>query len=84
MVSGEGRLGLSISDMNFNSEESGDDEGRFLSDPDDARTPSHYSILIDSFYSQLVASSSRDFLFVTGRIYQNKRRRMVPSRFSPS
>lgn len=74
---GDGRLGLSRSDEDMVSDESGSgDDGRFLTDTEEVHTPVALDAVIDSFDSERVATSSQDFSFVTGRKYRKTRRRM--------
>lgn len=84
MVGKDGCFHLSYSDTEFSSKKSGEDDGKFLSDPDHAHTLTHSNAVIVKFDGQWVASSSQNFLFVIGRKYYNTRRRMLPSKFSPS
>lgn len=64
----EGWLDLSRSDRDavFNEDLGSSDEGKFLTNPEEAHTLMALDAVIDIFYGQRVTSSTQDFLLVTG------------------
>lgn len=72
------RLGLSrtAEDILSSTDSDSYDEGRFLTDPDEAHTLVAPDAVIESFDSEQIASFSQDFSLVTGRKYRNTHRRM--------
>lgn len=72
------QLGLSrtTEDIPFNTDSDSGDDSNFLTNPEEARTPVAPDAVIESFNSEWIKSSSRDFSLVTGRKYRNTHRQM--------
>lgn len=72
------QLGLSrtTEDIPFNTDSDSGDDSNFLTNPEEARTPVAPDAVIESFNSERIKSSSRDFSLVTGRKYRNTHRQM--------
>ncbi|KAK9179061.1 hypothetical protein WN943_028257 [Citrus x changshan-huyou] len=75
---GHRRLGLSRSteEVPSDSDRELGDEGRFLTDSEEIHPPPAPDAVIESFDSERVASSSRDFSLVQGRRLRSHQRRM--------